>query len=258
MMKTQTKLPFLLMAIVAGMLALTPVLASYGDPAPASRAGQPTAPTPTAPGVEKLYSRLNDAANLLENGKDTAAAQLLEETGRENLIIREGDLSGTGALHTFSSTTLTMRLGRLMAAQADKAAQSGDRATALAWIMRCQSLARQALATSEPTIAALKVARYLDTRSGKVEKEVRSRWDTPRQAAIVAQREDQLKMVWRDEILDRIMAVRESSPGGALQSEEEPALASDLITYYQTRRTEAFAALDDRAKTAVASPPSRS
>lgn len=258
-MKPQTKLPFLLMTIVAGTLALTPVLSSYSvNATPAGGAEKRNAPTPTAPGAAKLYSRLHDAANLLEKGDAIAAAQALEEAGQENMIIREGDLSEAGALNAFSSTTLTMRLGRLMTAQADKAAQSGDRATALAWIVRCQSLARQALSTTEPTIAALKVARYLDTRSGKVEKEVRKRWDTPRQAAMVAQREEQLKQVWRDEILERIMAVRDASPGRNLHNDQEPDLASDLITYYKTRRAEAFAAVPRTETDSVAAPPSRS
>jgi hypothetical protein len=240
--------PILITTTLATALLLTPVLSqpvrNQGGTSQASLGTlQKEGPVHTEPGDEKTYLRLNEAADLLQKGSDTAAARLLDEARADNLVIRAGDL-GAGPLNTFSSTTLMMRLARLMSHRAEEAMAAGDRTAALSWVGRSQSLARQVLATTEPTLDALKVARYLDQSAGRVEVEVRRRWDTPTHVAAVTKREYQLKQLWKDVILGRIMDVRGVTPTQEADTHGEAELATDLITFYQTQRTAAFAMLD--------------
>lgn len=256
-MNKQTAIPLAMLGTAFfAMLALTPVLSR--PLAGEAGQGRQEASVPTGEGVEgahvsaaaeKTFERLHEATELLLMGQDAAAARIVDGMREEKLIVRAGDY-GQGALKSFSTTTLLMRLVRTMASRAETAADAGDRVAALAWVGRCRALSRQLLATPSPNLDALKVARYADTMAGRAEVALRRRWDGPTLANAIERREKQLTQVWREVVLTRIMDTRHENAQGTLKKERESEIAADLISFYQTQRTAAFVMLGDEEGTA--------
>jgi hypothetical protein len=197
---------------------------------------------------ESTYQDLAHAADLLEAGSDASAKQLIDNNRDEALIVNPGG-HGSGALSSFSPTTLLMHLGKVMTDHAVAVAARGDRQDAFAWLERCRTLSGQVLATPAPSLAALQVSRYLDRTAGEAEVSVLAKVGEHARAAVVATREKALDSYWRSVMLSRISSqrsqwsLREWSKTSVRLSpetrdQEERRFALDLMQVYQRERVQ--------------------
>ena len=197
--------------------------------------------------TEATYARYGEATKLLEGGSTAEALRDLAGI-REEKIVVDGSMFVGDEIRNFSPTTVMMRLGRALSAQAKSAAERGDRETAERCAVACRAVAEHVLASPEQTLEALKLAHFFDVQAASTEKVVYALRADGGQAAEAADRRfDWLMQVWKGEILPQIARVRERTHAAqgryALtdaqldsSAAEERALAEHLSQEYRARR----------------------
>jgi hypothetical protein len=205
---------------------------------------------------EPVLQEMDRVARLLETGHDAEAKRALDVLGALPLPV-DARTSGDGALTVFSPSTLLMRTGRAILARADAAAVRGDRSAAMGWIERCRELSGQVLATPNPNMDTLNLARYLDKHATTAEIRVLGRLHETEHARLVAMRGNAIQNLWQNNILARVRTViarwnaedsshwnekrdRVPQPSPEVRDaryREEQQLASDLIRLYQSQRS---------------------
>ena len=179
----------------------------------AARMDAPTAARAAAQQTVVLYDQ---AAALLEAGRDAEAVVLLQKASSQPLEMPDS-ADRESVSRDVSSPARMIVLGRMMCGRALREAQTGNLQEAGEWVMQVRRLAVQALATPSPTLHALLTARALDLQVGRAEMALAKRAAvSPEVRERIVHSEAVLRAFYEREMLPRVVAARR------LREEEKP------------------------------------
>ncbi len=139
----------------------------------------------------------------LSKGQAYQARIGLEAASTKTLIVTGGGY-GDGAMQAFSPTTLLMKLGKEVTAQAVRSAQSGDKQAALAWLDECRLLSRRVSGTPAPNLDALNTARFLDAIADNAEAQIYTVLGEGSKVVEARVRREHMNRFWHEKMLEPV------------------------------------------------------
>lgn len=131
---------------------------------PLGAAAWRTRPTPD----ESAVRQLQQALDLLATGRNAEALGALEAQQHEPFVVRE---LRSGPATPFSIPMLLLHAADQLTDAARQAARRGDE-RALQWLALCRSLAQRVRQTPEPTAFTAEIARRLEEKAARAEREL--------------------------------------------------------------------------------------